>query len=226
MEPLDNMMWHAMSGPQRVLSEGDERARRYPLAVGPFSAVPDIPTSDNFVALRDLVGPGNVAVLLRGDVTPPEGWEVEGLIDGVQMIGPEALATPSRDSRIVTLGVDDVDQMMSLTSKTKPGPFAPRTHELGIYLGIFVDGLLVSMAGQRARTEEYVEISAVCTDEAFVGQGFGRALINAQVEVILAEGKSPMLHAAASNLRAIALYEFLGFRHRRKVGGAIMRSPL
>jgi ribosomal protein S18 acetylase RimI-like enzyme len=219
------MMWHAMSGPQRDISEGDERARRYPVDVGPFSALPDELTADDYRALGDLVGPGNVALLFRGEASAPEGWEVLGTIDGVQMIGPTSPVVPTNDSRIVTLGPEDVEEMVSLTSRTKPGPFAPRTHELGVYLGIRVDGRLVSMAGQRAQTNEYIEISAVCTDEEFIGRGLGRALINAQIEAITAAGKAPMLHTSAGNARAIALYEHLGFQHRRKVGGVLMRVP-
>jgi predicted GNAT family acetyltransferase len=97
--------------------------------------------------------------------------------------------------------------------------------ELGVYLGIRHDRRLIAMAGQRARTEEHVEISAVCTDEQFVGQGLGRALVEAQIAIIIAEGKTPMLHTSATNARAIALYEYLGFEHRRRVTGAIMRAP-
>jgi ribosomal protein S18 acetylase RimI-like enzyme len=226
VEPLDNMMWHAMNGPQRNLAEGGELAKRYPSDVGPFCAVPDEPTGEHFDALRTLVGPGNVATILRGELRPPEDWEVLGTIDAVQMIGPSELVNGADDARIATLGVDDVEEMMSLTSRTKPGPFARRTWELGTYLGIRVDGRLVSMAGQRARTNEHVEISAVCTDEAFVGRGLGRALILAQVNAVIKEGKLPMLHAAANNGRAISLYEFLGFHLRRPIGGVIVRAPL
>ena len=225
MDPLDNMMWHAMSGHQRVISEGGDHARRYPVDVGPFSAVPDHPTSEDFVALGELVGVGNVAILLRGDAIAPDGWEVLGSITGVQMIGPTSPISASRDERILTLGSDDVEEMVSLTSRTKPGPFAPRTHELGVYLGIRIDGRLVSMAGQRAQTNDHVEISAVCTDQEFVGRGLGRTLINAQIQVIAAAGKLPMLHASADNARAIALYEYLGFQHRRNFGVVVTRVP-
>ncbi len=226
MDALDNIMWHSLGGPHQHFAQGNDRARRYPSDVGPFSAVPDEPTTEDFEALRDLAGPGNVATLFRGDVTVPEGWEVLGVINGVQMIGPDEPDDGPADERIVTLGAEDVDAMLSLTQRTKPGPFAPRTYELGTYLGIRVDGELVAMAGQRARTNEHVEISAVCTDEHHVGRGLGRVLVNAQVAIIYAEGKLPMLHTSAVNARAIALYEYLGFRHRRNVGGVIMRSPL
>jgi ribosomal protein S18 acetylase RimI-like enzyme len=224
--PLDNIMWHALSGVQRHLAQGDDRARRYPSDIGPFSAVPDEPRSEHYDALRELVGAGNVATLFRGDVVAPEDWEVLGAINGVQMVGPTVPYVNSVDARIITLGANDVDDMMSLTSRTKPGPFAIRTWQLGTYLGVRVEGRLVAMAGQRAQTADYVEISAVCTDEEFGGRGLGRALVQAQVGIILEAGKVPVLHASATNARAIALYEHLGFQHRRTVGGAIMRAPL
>ena len=41
--------------------------------------------------------------------------------------------------------------MMELTALTKPGPFSARTHELGTFLGIRVDGQLVAMAGERMK---------------------------------------------------------------------------
>jgi GNAT superfamily N-acetyltransferase len=225
MEPLDNMMWHAMTGPQRHLSEGDEHARRYPVDVGPFNAVPDEPTVEDYRALGKLVGASNVALLFRGDAVAPAGWDVLGTINGVQMVGPAAPMATSGDAGIVTLGTDDVEEMIALTSRTKPGPFAPRTHELGVYLGVRVDGRLVAMAGQRAQTYDYVEISAVCTDAAFTGRGLGSLLVNAQIELIAAAGKQSMLHTSAENSRAIALYEHLGFQHRRDVGGVLMRVP-
>jgi ribosomal protein S18 acetylase RimI-like enzyme len=225
VNPLDNMMWHALDGPQRQFSLGDERARRFREDVGPFCALPDEPSAENYAALRELVGPGNVATLFRDDVTPPDSWEVIGTINGVQMIGPTSTVSQVADPRVVTLGADEVDDMMSLTSRTKPGPFAKNTWQLGTYLGIRIEGRLVAMAGQRARTSDHVEISAVCTDNDFTGRGLGRALVLAQVEIILSAGQVPMLHAASTNTRAIALYEAWGFRHRRTVGGAIMRAP-
>lgn len=225
MEPLDNIMWHALSGPQLRFAQGDDRARCYPSDVAAFSAVPDEPRPEHFAALRDLVGPDGVAVLFRDNVEAPDDWDVLDMFDGVQMVAPTSMPSTSLDPRVVTLGALDVEDMMSLTSRTNPGPFARRTFELGTYLGIRHEGHLIAMAGQRARTNEHIEISAVCTDAAFVGQGLGRALVIAQVATIIAEEKIPMLHASAQNLRAIALYDFLGFQLRRTVKGIIMRSP-
>lgn len=224
MDPLDNIMWHSLNGFHASLALGDAHARRFPSDVGPFGAVPDQPTSKDYAALRELIGASQVTTLFRGDVAVPVGWDVLGTINGVQMVGPTSVEE-TIDSRIITLDVADVPEMMALTSRTKPGPFAERTIELGTYLGIRIDDRLVSMAGQRAQTNEHVEISAVCTDDAYVGQGLGRALIGAQVATIINAGKLPMLHTSAGNARAIALYEFLGFQHRRTVTGVIMRAP-
>jgi ribosomal protein S18 acetylase RimI-like enzyme len=225
VDALDNMMWHALSGAQRHFAEGDELARRYPVAVGPFSAVPDEPRDEHFDALRALVGPGNVATLLRGELSAPVGWDVLGTIDAVQMVGPTS-NTPAEDPRICLLGAEDVEEMVSLVARTKPGPFAQRTWELGTYLGVRIDGRLVAMAGQRAQTNDHIEVSAVCTDAEYVGRGLGGALVMAQVELIVAAGKRPMLHTASNNVRAIALYVHLGFELRRSVGGLIARAPL
>ena len=56
-------------------------------------------------------------------------------------------------------------------------------------------------------------------------QGLGRALVLAQINAVLGEGKVPMLHAAANNVRAIALYERLGFHLRRSLAGVVVRAP-
>ena len=218
-------MWHSLSGPHLYLAQGDDRARRYPSDVAVFSALPDDPGPEDFEALRELVGPGEVATLFRGDITVPDDWDVIDSVAGVHMTGPTMTPDTPIDARIVALGSLDVEDMMSLTSRTNPGPFARRTFELGTYVGIRLDDHLVAMAGQRARTPEHLEISAVCTDQNYTGRGLGRALVDAQLAIIIESGRRPMLHAAAHNDRAIALYEFLGFRLRRLVKGVIMRAP-
>ena len=80
---------------------------------------------------------------------------------GEQMIGMPA-ESPTGTADIVTLGADDVPDMMELTKLTNPGPFAARTHELGTFLGVKIDGRLVAMAGERMKPADYTEITAVC----------------------------------------------------------------
>jgi predicted GNAT family acetyltransferase len=106
--------------------------------------------------------------------------------------------------------------MLDLVARTKPGPFAVRTVELGCYLGIRRDGKLVAMAGERMHPPGWSEISAVCTDPAYRAQGLGRRLVSAVGAVIAGRGDRVFLHASAANTRAIALYEAIGFRLRMR----------
>ena len=114
--------------------------------------------------------------------------------------------------------------MLALVERTRPGPFLPRTIELGTYLGVRDDGVLVAMAGERLHPPGWTEISAVCTDPAARGRGLATRLVRALVHGIRARGEQPFLHAAADN-PAIGLYESLGFRHRRGVTFAAARVP-
>jgi predicted GNAT family acetyltransferase len=128
------------------------------------------------------------------------------------------------DPEAVSLGAADVPEMLELTTRTKPGPFLPRTFELGTYLGIRREGRLVAMAGERLHPAGWTEISAVCTDEAWRGQGLAARLIRAVGAEIRARGEVPFLHALTTNA-AIGLYEELGFRHRLAVLFAVVRVP-
>src|ERR1700704_5965829 len=75
MEPLDNPMWHALTGPQSIFAEGTGLALRFEPDVATFAALPDTVTPDAWDALRALVGPGGGALLGRQPLDPPAGWE-------------------------------------------------------------------------------------------------------------------------------------------------------
>jgi ribosomal protein S18 acetylase RimI-like enzyme len=154
---------------------------------------------------------------------PPPAWELLTELDGVQLVAQDVQDAPDPDA--VVLGPADVPQMLELVARTQPGPFLRRTIELGEYLGIHRDGQLIAMAGQRFRPPGWTEISAVCTDAAFRGQGLGARLTLAVAAAIRSRGDTPFLHAAASNVGAIRLYESLGFRLRRKACFVVARAP-
>lgn len=136
---------------------------------------------------------------------------------GEQMIGTPA-EVAAGDVDILTLGVADVPDMMALTALTKPGPFSPRTHELGTFLGIRVGGELVAMAGERMKPADYTEITAVCVHPSHRGHGYGQILLSAISRQIVARGEIPFLHVFTSNTSAIALYR----RQGMETGAAFM----
>ena len=73
------------------------------------------------------------------------------------------------EPELVELSAAHSPEMIELTALTKPGPFDKRTHELGKYLGIFREGKLVAMAGERLKVPGYTEVSAVCTHPEHTG---------------------------------------------------------
>ncbi|MFG1886179.1 GNAT family N-acetyltransferase [Micromonospora sp. NPDC049102] len=78
--------------------------------------------------------------------------------------------------------------MLSLIARTQPGPFLPRTVELGTYLGLRRDGALVAMAGERLHPPGWTEISAVCTAPEVRGRGLATRLVQAVAAGICAWG--------------------------------------
>ena len=124
---------------------------------------------------------------------------------------------------IVELGANDSPEMLELTALTKPGPFGPRTHELGYYVGIRDAGKLVAMAGERMKVPGYTEVSAVCTHPDHLGKGYAAALMTEIMRSIRAHGEKPFLHVRSDNARAIAIYERLGFYKRWEGHYAVLR---
>lgn len=147
-EPLDNPVFSALSTTHAALAQRQGRALRYPADVSPFMALPSRPDGDDWL---------NLALLARGDdvvfFAPPEHvphhWEKVFELEGMQMV--EDGIGPADDEGIVTLGPDDVPEMLDLAARTKPGPFLLGTPRLGTYLGIRAEGALVAMAGERFR---------------------------------------------------------------------------
>ncbi|MGX4805310.1 GNAT family N-acetyltransferase [Bradyrhizobium guangdongense] len=213
---LDRPIWSALTTSQKHLAEGGSRARRYPVDMTPFADMVDM-SEASFAALGDLLPPSQVAALFTPEpVAVPSGFKVVLSENGEQMIGSPA-DSPLRDAEIVRLGAADVPAMMALTTLTKPGPFAARTHELGTFLGIRAGGELVAMTGERMKPGKFTEMTAVCVHPDYRGRGYAQALLAAVARQIEARGEIPFLHVFSSNSSAIALYQRQGMRIRRRL---------
>ncbi|MFI9650775.1 GNAT family N-acetyltransferase [Streptomyces sp. NPDC052040] len=220
---LDNPALASLTGPHARFAEGRGRVLRYPTDVSPWVGLPDEPGADDWADLAALAGAGAEAPLpgFRGEL--PQGWEITFDVDGVQLVDDGVAAAPEPEA--VRLTPADVPDMLDLVERTQPGPFMPRTIELGTYLGIRRGGALIAMAGERLHPPGWTEISAVCTDPAFRGEGLATRLILAVAHGIRERGETPFLHTGAANTNAIRLYESLGFRLRRRTRFLSARVP-
>jgi ribosomal protein S18 acetylase RimI-like enzyme len=231
---LDNWVWHSLTGEQAGVAERLGRAARYRSDVSVFAAVDDDAGPEAWADLARLVGPGTQAVLFRRTVEVPAGWTADWVGGGRQMVLPALTdlrplpgLTPTTVGGLPVrlLGPDDVPAMLELTGRTRPGPFLAGTATLGAYLGVHDHGRLVAMAGERSRPPGWVEISAVCTDDAYRGRGLAAGLVTLVARGIFAQGRRAMLHVAADNHGAERVYTRLGFTLRRSVDVMRLIAP-
>ncbi|MBR1224371.1 MULTISPECIES: GNAT family N-acetyltransferase [unclassified Bradyrhizobium] len=221
--PLDQPIWSALTTRQQALAEGGAVARRFPLTIAPFADMVDM-SPESFAALGALMSGTEIAVLFTSEaVSVPDDFKTLLAETGEQMVGtPAQSSLPGVD--IVTLGAADVPEMIALVELTKPGPFSTRTHELGTFLGIRVDGQLVAMTGERMKPGNYTEMTAVCVHPSYRGRGYAQALLGAVASQIVARGEIPFLHVFTSNESAIALYRRQGMEIRRRLHVTVLQK--
>ncbi|MFC9897327.1 GNAT family N-acetyltransferase [Nocardia sp. NPDC127579] len=223
LHPLDDPVRASLRGQHREFATWVGRVGRYDPRVARFCGHPPVLDDRDWADLAALVGPGGAAALRGGGHVPPPGWTIVREFGSVQMDG-SGLAV-SADPELVVLTAADVPEILELIARTDPGPYAPRTIEMGAYLGVRVDGRLVAMAGERLHPPGWTEISAVCTDAEFRGRGYASRLVRAVGAGIRARGEIPFLHALATNTTAIRLYESLGFTVRQRSSAMIVQAP-
>jgi ribosomal protein S18 acetylase RimI-like enzyme len=223
-EALDHPIWSALAGVQKELALGDRLARRYPASISPLAAMSEA-TPKAFESLTVLIErDGPVALFTVEKTTPPPNLETQLESTGYQMIATAGEMLVPEGAEPIRLGAIDVPDMLRLVELTKPGPFCPRTHELGDYIGIRDDGKLIAMAGERMRFQGYVEISAVCVHPEHRGKGYARILMTKLMRKLIRSGTVPILHVFADNSSAIALYQQLGFVTRKRLHVTVLSN--
>jgi predicted GNAT family acetyltransferase len=212
---LDRPIWMALNTMQAHLGRGDTLARRYHADVAPFAALAS-QTPAAYRALRQLLSPEEQVVLLSDEpMIAVDALQMTHLGVLYQMIATRHEVGGPDDYEVIRLGSSDAKDMLDLAHKTKPGPFAKRTREMGNYIGIRDEGRLIAMAGERMHIDGYVEISAVCVDADYRGSGLAGRLVKILRREIEQRGAMPFLHVFSDNHSAIGLYERLGFELRR-----------
>jgi ribosomal protein S18 acetylase RimI-like enzyme len=213
---LDNIVWHSLAGTQARLARGTAAARRlgpgFPLLLGFADRLrPD------FAGLDAYCEPGEHFYCFGwpGPVAP--GWQVDAEAAGLQMVWSGPPSPRFEPFPCVWLTPEHVPQMRALAAATQPGPFGERNIELGEYAGVFEDGRLIAMAGQRLAAGPLREISAVCTLPQFRGRGLGRRLVESLLDLQLRRRQTPFLHVMSDNSGARRLYEQMGFHTRMEL---------
>ncbi|WP_435831756.1 GNAT family N-acetyltransferase [Nocardia salmonicida] len=223
VHPLDDPVRASLRGEHSRFAHWTGRIGRYEPEVARFVGHPAVLDAQDWADLGTALGSGGSAGIRGlGHVLPPE-WTVLAEFDTVQMEGAGLRVAIDPELEILTAA--DVPEILELIARTEPGPYAPRTIEMGTYLGLRVEGRLVAMAGERLHPPGWTEISAVCTDAEFRGRGFASRLIRAVGAGIRARGETPFLHAVAHNTSAISLYETLGFTVRKKSKLTLVQAP-
>ena len=204
----DDLVGNALRGPHRHLAVGDGPARAYRPDVSAFASLGPDPDGRAWAALSAL--PIDVALLVAPTaVDPGPGWARVGEIPVVRMVDGGGSVEPGGGSAPLTTA--DVPAVLDLVARTEPGPFLAGTLEMGGYRGVRRDGVLAAMAGRRMHPPGWIEVSAVCTDPAYRGQGLAALVVRDVLAGIRAEGARGFLHVSPANPRARAVYERLGF---------------
>jgi GNAT superfamily N-acetyltransferase len=213
---LDNPFWSALRSRHRDIALCRGEAARYPAAFAPFLGVASA-QADVADAIGTLVGADESVYLLGVVPALPHGWVLDAFAPLAQMICPAPIAVVDGPAVIGLTEAHRAD-VLALTALVYPHYFRPRTMELGRYFGIYQDGRLAAMIGERLGTDAQQEISAVCTHPDFNGRGYARRLIALLSNDNLERGRLPFLHVSHQNHRAKQLYEQLGYSHRRDIG--------
>jgi ribosomal protein S18 acetylase RimI-like enzyme len=214
------MIWNAITTGNRDIAMVNGNAGYYNPDIAPFAGLKEW-NNGNLENLFQLLPAGKKVFVSRDEAIKLDQtkWNVLQQMDCCQMVYEKPInsfVTPI-SSLIAPLGMEHVPQMLELTALTKPGPFFEKTILFGNYFGIFMDGRLAAMTGQRMHPVPYLEVSAVCTHPDFRGKGYAKALMLHVMKIILDNSFTPFLHVLTSNRGAIQLYESIGFHIRKKL---------
>jgi len=212
---LDNITWHTLTGPHAKYAEGTQKVRRYAQGFSPILGFHD-PGQPDFAALARFCDPGEHFYCEAWTGAVPDGWQIDAESTMFKMVWEAEMPAADEAPDAIALGPEHAVQALELASLTRPGPFGPRTIELGDYFGYFEDQRLVAMAGERMRAGTLQEISGVCTHPDYQGRGLARRLMLKLVQRHLQRNETSFLHVMHENSGARRLYERMGFRNYRE----------
>ena len=211
---LDNPAWHSLNETHRSFAIGENEIKFYNPDICPFGGI-NSKDADLISFLK--IHPELNSFFVIGD-KPQEspGLIIEKELVCLQMICSAPIKMEFTED-IIFLKEAYKKRLVELVNLVQPGYFKEGTSSMGDYYGIFKEGKLVAVTGERMKMYGFTEISAVVTHPDFTGKGFAKQLVAHTVNKNFDQDIIPYLHVAESNISAISLYERSGFITRRKI---------
>jgi GNAT superfamily N-acetyltransferase len=207
---LDNITWFTLTGPHAVYASGTGNVRRYAAGFSPIVGFAD-PVHPDFDTLAACCELDEQLYCPQWKGVTPAGWFIHAEKSMFRMIWQETMPEADEFPDASRLGPQHAAQAFALAQLTNPGPFGPRTIELGEYFGWFEDGRLVAMAGERMHAGSLREVSGICTHPDLRGRGLARRLTLKLIRRQMLRGETPFLHVMGDNPTARQLYRKMGF---------------
>lgn len=213
---LKNPVWYALEEAHNNFSLTSNGVKFYNPEICPFGAFQD--ATKTAEALNEYAKLVDSFFLVSENIDPifDENFvTLDKKIDGVQMV-LDVFKPCEITEDIVLLTEKYVDEVYNLVWLVMPGYYKKRSFDMGEYFGVFKDGKLVSVTGQRMQTNSFIEVSAVVTHPDYTKRGLAKQLVTHTTNEILKTGKKAILHTTKGN-PAIKLYEKLGYTLTREM---------
>ncbi|MBS1666156.1 MAG: GNAT family N-acetyltransferase [Bacteroidetes bacterium] len=224
--PLDNPIWNALITKDKVKNIGSGNIAYMDAALAPFIGMPKWYKKNQEELLRNAPGDRKWFLLIAEKPQFVNGLETVLYLPLYQLTCTKLGEAPTCKKEVGLLPLDEnhIDEMLALTQLTKPGPFTKRTIEFGGYVGIFENGKLVAMGGERLHVDGFTEISAICTHPDYQGLGYAAKITHHLASSVMDKGEIPFLHARTDNVKATALYKRLRFVFRSDIHFYILKQ--
>ena len=213
-QKLDNPAWYALAETHQPFAVGNASLKRYQKDIVSFFAF-DHAEENALSQLDGFTDAGETFFIIGSLSALPPNYHIETRLSCVQMFCFKLTNLPPATGNIEQLEQNDEQQMLALINLVQPGYFLPGTRLMGDYFGIWQNGELVAVTGERMRMHGLTEISAVVTHPDFTGRLYAQQLVAHVSKKNIDAGIVPFLHVAESNERAIGIYQRLGFTWRR-----------
>ena len=156
---LDNPFWSSLVSVHQPLALRSGDAARYPPEYAPFFGVAEAKASVA-AALDTLIAPGESVYLLGIAPRPPARWQLEAFHPLAQMVCEEPI--PVIDGpEMIELSERHRADVLALTRLVYPHYFRERTMEMGRYFGIYQQGRLAAMIGERLAAASVTSLSVM-----------------------------------------------------------------